>query len=84
MGSTSEFSVNSHLAQNRTGWQRTDKEIGIAGLCSPVGGTSDPGARSLGFNIQSSYILSFLLPLIQAGQLPVTGESMCMRYWLTA
>ena len=28
--------------------------------------------------------LSFLLPLIHAGQLSVTGESMCMKYWLTA
>ena len=29
-------------------------------------------------------ILSFLLPLFQEGQLSVTGESMCMKYWLTA
>ena len=27
--------------------------------------------------------LSFLLPLIQEGQLSVTGESMCTKYWLT-
>ena len=27
---------------------------------------------------------SFLLPLIQEGQLSVTGESMCSKYWLTA
>ena len=27
---------------------------------------------------------SFLLPLFQEGQLSVTGESMCTRYWLTA
>ena len=31
----------------------------------------------------SGHILSFLLLLIQ-GQLSVTGESMCMKYWLTA
>ena len=28
--------------------------------------------------------LSFLLSLIQEGQLSVTGESSCMKYWLTA
>ena len=28
------------------------------------------------------HILSFLLPLIQEGQLSVTGESMCTKYWL--
>ena len=32
----------------------------------------------------SSHILSFLLPLIQEGQLSVTGKSMCTKYWLTA
>ena len=34
--------------------------------------------------IRSGHILSFLLPLIQEGQLSVTGESMCTKYWLTA
>ena len=29
-------------------------------------------------------LLSFLLPLFQEGQLSVTDESMCMKYWLTA
>ena len=29
-------------------------------------------------------ILSFLFPLFQEGQLSVTGESMCTKYWLTA
>ena len=33
---------------------------------------------------RSGNILSFLLPLFQEGQLSVTGESMCMKYWLTA
>ena len=27
-------------------------------------------------------MLSFLLPLIQEGQLSVTGKSMCTKYWL--
>ena len=36
-----------------------------------------------GFDTQSGHILSFLLPLIQEGQLSVTSESMCMKYWLT-
>ena len=31
----------------------------------------------------SGHILLFLLPLIQEGQLSVTGESICTRYWLT-
>ena len=37
------------------------------------------------FNTRFGYILSFLLPLIQEGQLSVTGESlsMCTKYWLT-
>ena len=38
----------------------------------------------LGFDTQSGNILSFLLPLFQEGQLSVTGESMCTKYWLTA
>ena len=33
---------------------------------------------------RSGNILSFLLPLFQEGQLSVTGESMCTKYWLTA
>ena len=36
------------------------------------------------FDTRSGHILSFLLPLIQEGQLSVTGESMCTKYWLTA
>ena len=39
--------------------------------------------RGPGFD-RSGNILSFLLPLFQEGQLSVTGESMCMKYWLTA
>ena len=41
-------------------------------------------AKHPGFDIRSGRILSFLLPLIQEGQLSVTGESMCTKYWLTA
>ena len=33
---------------------------------------------------KSGNILSFLLPLFREGQLSVTGESMCTKYWLTA
>ena len=44
---------------------------------------SDSRARGPGFDTRSSHILSFLLPLIQEGQLSVTGKSMCMKYWLT-
>ena len=33
---------------------------------------------------RSGNILLFLLPLFQEGQLSVTGESMCTKYWLTA
>ena len=39
---------------------------------------------SQGLDTQSGNILSFLLPLFQEGQLSVTGESMCTKYWLTA
>ena len=49
----------------------------------------DPGqpAQSVwgpGFDTRSGNILSFFLPLFQEGQLSVTGESMCTKYWLTA
>ena len=37
-----------------------------------------------GFDTRSGHILSFLLPLNQEGQLSVTGESMCTKYWSTA
>ena len=40
--------------------------------------------RGLGFDTRSDHILSFLLLLIQEGQLSVIGESMCTKYWLTA
>ena len=37
-----------------------------------------------GFDTRSGHELSFLLPPIQEGQLSVTGENMCTKYWLTA
>ena len=37
-----------------------------------------------GFDTRSGNVLSFLLPLFEEGQLSVTGESMCTKYWLTA
>ena len=40
--------------------------------------------RGPGFDTRSGHILSFLFPLIQEGQLSVTGESVCTKYWLTA
>ena len=30
------------------------------------------------------FLAAILLPLFQEGQLSVTGESMCTKYWLTA
>ena len=46
---------------------------GPAGPCSAVSSVSDSRARGPGFDTRSSHILSFLLPLIQEGQLSVTG-----------
>ena len=40
-------------------------------------------SRGSWFYTWSGNILSFLLPLFQKGQLSVTGESMCRKYWLT-
>ena len=60
----------------------------------PVILTTAPGrlAQSVGHLARKSgvlgsipgHILSFLRPLIKEGQLSVTGESMCTKYWLTA
>ena len=41
-------------------------------------------SRGLGSDTRSGRILSFLLPLIQEGQMSSTGQSMCTKYWLTA
>ena len=40
--------------------------------------------RVSSFDTRSDHILSFLLPLIQEGQLSVTGQIMCTKYWLGA
>ena len=48
-----------------------------------VGRVPDSRARGPRFDTLSAHILSFLLLLIQEGQLSVTGESMCTKYWLT-
>ena len=56
----------------------------FAGPRSAVGRAPDSLVRGPGFDTRSGHILSFLLPLIQEGQLSVTGESMCTKYWLTA
>ena len=55
-----------------------------AGPRSAVGRAPDSEVRGPGFDTLSGRILSFLLLLIQEGQLSVTGESMCTKYWLTA
>ena len=55
----------------------------LAGPRSAVGSASDSRARGPWFDTRSGHI-QFVFPLIQEGQLSVTGESMCMKYWLTA
>ena len=60
------------------------KRVANAGTYSAAGSVSDWRARGLGFDTRSGHILSFLLPLIQEGQLSATGKSVCMKYWLTA
>ena len=53
------------------------------GLHSAVGRASDSRARGSRFDTWSGHLLSFLLPLFQEGQLSLTDESMCTKYWLT-
>ena len=48
-----------------------------------VGSAFDVRTRGPGFDTRSDHILSFLFPLVQEGQLSVTGESMCTKYCLT-
>ena len=55
-----------------------------AGPRSAVGRAPVSYVRGPGFDTRCGHILSFLLPLIQEGQLSVTGESMCTKNWLTA
>ena len=51
-----------------------------AGPRSAVGRAPDLQVRCPGFDTLSGHILSFLLPLIQEGQLSVTGKSLCTKY----
>ena len=55
-----------------------------AGPRSAIGKAPDSYVRGPGFDTRSGNVLSFLLPLFQEGQLSVSGESMCSKYWLTA
>ena len=55
----------------------------VPGPGSAVSRAPDSKVRGPGFDTWSGHILSFLLPLIQEGQLSVTGKSMCTKYWLT-
>ena len=47
-------------------------------------GHQTPKSEVMGSIPGSGHIVGFLLPLIQEGELSVTGESMCTKYWLTA
>ena len=58
--------------------------IRTAGPRSAIGRAPDSYVRGPGFDTRSGNIFSFLLPLFQEGQLSVTGESMCTKYWITA
>ena len=49
----------------------------FAGPRSAVGSASDSRAIGSKFDTRSGHILSFLLPLIQEGQLSVTGDRVC-------
>ena len=51
---------------------------------SAIGRAPDSYVRGAWFDTRSGNILLFLLPLFQEAHLSVTGESMCMKYWLTA
>ena len=52
------------------------------------GSSCDPGFVVQGVIVYTAaapeFTIKFLLPLFQVGQLSVTGESMCTKYWLTA
>ena len=62
----------------------TDVILPSVGPHSTVGRVSASRARDFGIDTWFGHILSFLLPLIQEGQLSVTGESGCTKHWLTA
>ena len=49
-------------------------------VCPFFCSASDSSARGPELDTRSGNVLSFLLPLIQEGQLSVTGENMCALY----
>ena len=49
----------------------------VSFIAGPHSAVSTRRARGPKFDIRSGYIILFLLPLIQEGELSVTGESMC-------
>ena len=53
----------------------------LAGSHGAVGSASDSRVRVPGLDTRLGHIPSFLLPMPQEGQLSVTGESMCTKYW---
>ena len=53
-------------------------------MCNTGHCTRHSSFAVLGVNAQAFPFGPFLLPLFQEGQLSVTGESMCTKYWLTA
>ena len=53
------------------------KHILLSSVC-------DSRIRGPGFDTRSKHLLSFLLSLIQKGQLSLTGKNVCTKYWLTA
>ena len=60
-----------------------DPYYSIAGPRSAIGRAPYSKSEVLGSIPGLVNVLSFLLPLIQEGQLSVTGESMCTSYWWT-
>ena len=56
----------------------------LAGPRSAVGRSPASYVRGPGFDTRSGHTLPFLLPLIQEGQLAITGKCICTKYWLTA
>ena len=56
----------------------------LAGPRSAFGRAPDSYVRGPKLDTRSGHTLLFLLPLIQEGQLAVTGRSICTKYWLTA
>ena len=56
---------------------------GGGGGRSAIGRAPDLLVGGPGFDTRFGSILSFFLPLFQDRQLSVTGENMCMNYWVT-